>query len=79
MKPVTILPALAALLVFAGCAPKEPPAPAVPEKSRTELMRAGFFGAAVAADPAVTWRPNGLGVKIIAPGEGATPEPGQRV
>jgi FKBP-type peptidyl-prolyl cis-trans isomerase len=79
MKPVTMLPALAALLVFAGCGPQDPPAPAVPQKSRTELLRSEFFGAAVAADPAVTWRPNGLGVKIITPGEGETPEPAQRV
>jgi hypothetical protein len=80
MKPVILRPALAVLLaMFAGCAPQEPAAPAVPEKSRTELMRSEFFGAEVAADPTVTWRPNGLGVKILTAGEGAVPEPGQRV
>lgn len=67
-----LLPLLAALL-FAGCAPKEPPSPPAPVKSDLQLKREKFFGVAVAADPAVDWRSSGLGVKILAPGEGATP------
>ncbi len=79
MKSAILVTVLAALLAVAGCAPQEPPAPAAPEKSKAELMRIEFFGVEVAADPAVAWRPTGLGVKILAPGEGAAPEPAQRV
>lgn len=79
MKP--LLPALALAILFAasGCAPEEKPAPAVPQKSRAELQRAEFFGDAVAADAAVTWKPNGLGVKILAPGDGLSPQFSDRV
>jgi FKBP-type peptidyl-prolyl cis-trans isomerase len=79
MKPMLPLLALAGLLGLAACAPSEPPAPPVPEKSRAELQRVEFFGAEVAADPAVTWRPSGLGVKILVPGEGLTPQLSDRV
>lgn len=73
-----LLPLLAALL-FAGCAPKEPPPPPAPVKSELELKREKFFGAAVATDPAVDWRSSGLGVKILVPGEGVTPTTSDRV
>lgn len=79
MKRLFPVLALAGLLVVAGCAPAEPPAPVGSEKSRAELQRVDFFGAEAAADPAVTWRPSGLGVKIIAPGEGLTPQPADRI
>jgi FKBP-type peptidyl-prolyl cis-trans isomerase len=46
----------------------------VPEKSPAELQRVEFFGAEVAADPAVTWKPSGLGIKILAPGDGLVPQ-----
>ena len=64
---------LVSLLLCAGCGPVEPtppPTPVVPEKSELELKREKYFGAAVAADPAVDWRSTGLGVKILAAGEG---------
>lgn len=64
-----LLPLLAALLL-AGCAPKEPPPPPAPVKSDLQLKREKFFGVAVANDPAVEWRSSGLGVKLLAPGEG---------
>lgn len=67
------------MLLAAGCGPKEPPPAPVPQKSRAELQRAEFFDEAVASDPAVTWKPSGLGVKIVAPGQGANPELGDRV
>ncbi len=79
MKRFSLRFAIAGLLGLAGCAPEPPPAPAVPEKTRVELQRVEFFGAEAAADPAVTWRPSGLGVKIIAPGEGSAPQPGDRI
>lgn len=79
MKQWYTLTAAAGLLLLAGCAPAEPPAPPVPEKSRAELQRTEFFGAEVAADAAVTWKPSGLGVKLIAPGEGIAPQLSDRV
>lgn len=61
------------MVVCAGCAPKEPPPPPVPVKSDIELKREKFFGAEAAADPSIDWRSTGLGVKILVPGEGASP------
>lgn len=57
-------------LVLAGCGPAEIPPPPAPVKSELQLKREKFFGVAVAVDPAVDWRSSGLGVKILAPGEG---------
>jgi FKBP-type peptidyl-prolyl cis-trans isomerase FklB len=48
-------------------------------KSETELRRIKFFGADAAADPAIDWRSTGLGVKILAPGEGLSPTLSDRV
>lgn len=63
------------VLALAGCGPKEPPAPAVPEKSEAELRRELYFGEKIAALPGVEWRNSGLGIRLITPGEGAAPKP----
>jgi FKBP-type peptidyl-prolyl cis-trans isomerase FklB len=71
MKPGFRFIPLVALLLFAGCGPAEPPPPPpAPVKSDLELRREKYFGAAVAADVTVDWRSTGLGVKLLAPGEG---------
>ncbi len=67
-RPLPILALLALLL--AGCGPKTPPPPAVPEKTEAEVRREEYFGKALASDPAIAWRASNLGIKIVAPGEG---------
>lgn len=79
MKNGFRLLALGCTLLFAGCGPKEPPAPAVPEKTEAELRREDWFGPAIAADPDIKWRSSGLGIKIITPGEGPAPQLNDRV
>jgi FKBP-type peptidyl-prolyl cis-trans isomerase len=59
------------MLALAGCAPQPPPAPVGPEKTEAELRREQYFGPEIAADQSITWRTSNLGLKIIAPGEGA--------
>jgi FKBP-type peptidyl-prolyl cis-trans isomerase len=58
------------LLGAIGCAPKPPPAPAVPAKTEAEVRREEYFGPEIAADRAIAWRPTNLGIKILTPGEG---------
>lgn len=79
MKRAIRLLFTATTLAGAGCAPKEVPPPPAAEKSEAEGQREKYFGAAIAADPAVDWRSSGLGVKILAPGEGAPPQFSDRV
>lgn len=67
-KPTT---AAIALLLLLGCGPKEPPAPAVPDKTVDEQRRGEYFGAVIAGDKAIAWRPSNLGIKMLSPGEGA--------
>lgn len=62
------------VLLLAGCGPKEPPAPEVPEKSVAEQRRENWFGAKLAGDASIQWRESGLGVKILQAGEGAMPQ-----
>jgi FKBP-type peptidyl-prolyl cis-trans isomerase len=70
MKPASGLLLIAAALVVAGCGPKGPPPPAVPEKTDAEVRREQYFGPEIAADKSITWRNSNLGLKILAPGEG---------
>lgn len=57
-------------LGMAGCGPKEPEAPAVPEKSVAEQRRESWFGAKLATEPSIAWRDSGLGIKVLKEGEG---------
>ncbi len=70
MNPLRCICGLLAVLPLAGCGPKAPPAPAVPEKSEAELRREQYFGQEIAADQGIAWRPSNLGIRIVAPGEG---------
>ncbi len=79
MTNVFRLLSVGSALVLGGCGPKEPPTPVVPEKTEAELRIIQYFGEDIMADKAITWRPSGLGIKVITPGEGSTPQMMDRV
>jgi hypothetical protein len=54
--------------LFAGCARKEPP----PKRDDTAMLREWLYGK-IAEAPGIEWRPSGLGLRVIAPGEGTPP------
>lgn len=66
------------VLLLAGCAPKDPAAPAVPVRSEEAILREWLFGARAAA-PDIVWRPSGLGIRLLTPGEGTAPTTSDRV
>lgn len=59
-------------LWLAGCGPAEPAAPAEPVKDELTMRREWLFGPRCLAKDIVWW-PNGLGVRILAPGSGTPP------
>jgi FKBP-type peptidyl-prolyl cis-trans isomerase len=73
MRLPFLLPVLLALVVLTGCAPKPPEPPAAPQKSEAELRRERWFGAEIAHKPGIDWRPSGLGIELLEPGEGTAP------
>lgn len=66
-------PLLSVVLLLAGCGPSEPVAPAAPERDEAAFWREEYFGAQAKA-PGIAWRPSGLGIRILAPGEGKAPQ-----
>jgi FKBP-type peptidyl-prolyl cis-trans isomerase len=65
-------------LGLSGCGPREAAPPVGPVVDEAAQRREELFGAE-ARDPAIAWRPSGLGVKILVPGEGTAPTPLDRV
>lgn len=65
-------------LALAGCGPKEPVLPETSESDQARLRRLEFFGPAAQA-PGIAWRPSGLGIRIIIPGDGTAPRPMDRI
>lgn len=61
----------AALLLLSGCAPRKPVA-AEPVRDEAAERRLELFGTRAAATD-IAWRSSGLGVRIIAAGEGIAP------
>lgn len=74
MRAVLRLLSLGLMLGLAGCGPKEPPAPVVPEKTQAEMRREEYFGLEIAQAPGIEWRNSGLGIKVLVPGEGEAPK-----
>jgi len=76
MFPVVLTAWLLGLL---GCGPSEPPAPAAPEVDETLVWREKYFGPQAVAAKDITWRPSGLGIRVLKPGDGAAPQLTDRV
>jgi FKBP-type peptidyl-prolyl cis-trans isomerase len=79
MKRALLLLGLAWTLLFAGCGPSEPASPVVPEQDEAMLWREKYFGSQIAAAKDIVWRPSGLGIRVIKPGEGPAPQLTDRV
>lgn len=79
MKRAFLVLFAVALLVSTGCGPKQPETPPVPEKSEAELRRERWFGVELAHKPGIAWRDSGLGIEVLAPGEGTAPQRTDRV
>ena len=73
MRQVLPLLAVGGVLLLAGCSSKEPEAPVVSEADEAALQHEKFFGAEAKA-PGIAWRSSGLGVRILAPGDGPAPK-----
>ena len=78
MKRALGLLPLALVLALAGCAPPEPAAAVDAEQVAAELRREEFFGPGAKARD-IAWRPSGLGIRVLRPGEGTPPRPMDRI
>ena len=61
------------ILVFMGCTPQEPVVSLMAEVDDTVIRREQLFGAEAKASD-ITWRSSGLGIRLIASGEGVAPK-----
>lgn len=64
------------LLPLGGCSPPKP-APA-PKIDAATAQREWLYGARSSA-AGITWQPDGLGIRVLAPGDGVVPGPTDRV
>jgi FKBP-type peptidyl-prolyl cis-trans isomerase len=79
MKRVFPVSLATLLLGLLGCGRSEPAAPAAPEVDETAVWREKYFGPDAVAAKDIAWRSTGLGVRIIAPGQGSAPSMTDRV
>jgi FKBP-type peptidyl-prolyl cis-trans isomerase len=78
MKRALLLVSASAVLVLGGCSQKEPVTPPAPPRDEAAVQREWLYGQrAAAAD--IAWQPSGLGIRLLAPGEGAPPKATDRV
>lgn len=78
MKRFLRLIFLGVTLALVGCGRQEPAAPPPPKKDAAAAQREWLYGLrAEAAD--IAWQPDGLGIRLLVPGEGVAPKPSDRV
>ena len=75
MNRVMLWAILGVALFLVGCGPKEAP---VPEPDESLVWRERYFGTSAQA-PDIQWRSSGLGIRVIAPGEGEAPKMTDRI
>jgi FKBP-type peptidyl-prolyl cis-trans isomerase len=63
------------ILFLAGCGPKETPPP---PRDEAAVQREWLYGERAAAKD-IVWKSDGLGIRVLAPGEGAAPSPTDRI
>jgi FKBP-type peptidyl-prolyl cis-trans isomerase FkpA len=67
---------IASLVLGFGCTRQEPAPP--PKRDEAAVQREWLYGPRAAA-PDIKWQSSGLGIRVLAPGEGASPVPTDRV
>src|SRR4051812_9927188 len=78
MKRALLLLAATSMLTLSGCGPKESAPALAAKKDEATVQREWLYGSrAVATD--IVWKPSGLGIRLLAPGEGTPPKPTDRV
>jgi FKBP-type peptidyl-prolyl cis-trans isomerase len=60
---------------FSGCAPKEQPPP---PRDEAAVQREWLYGERAAAKD-IAWQSDGLGIRVLAPGEGVAPQSTDRI
>jgi FKBP-type peptidyl-prolyl cis-trans isomerase len=78
MKRLFGLLAFGLACFLAGCSPEEPTPPAAPVRDELAMRREWLFGSRAAATD-IVWRPSGLGIRMLARGDGAAPQPMDRI
>lgn len=64
------------MIFGAGCGPKKTPPP--PARDEATVRREWLYGPRAAATD-IAWRTSGLGIRVLAPGEGEAPKSTDRV
>ncbi|MEO7412153.1 MAG: FKBP-type peptidyl-prolyl cis-trans isomerase [Opitutaceae bacterium] len=65
-------------LLVAGCGPKNASIPPEPKRDEATVQREWLYGPRGAATD-IAWQPSGLGIRLLAAGEGAAPVKTDRV
>ena len=76
MKPILSICLIGILGLFVGCGAGEPAKPA--KRDDATILREWLYGPRASA-AGVIWQPSGLGIRVLAPGEGAVPQATDRV
>jgi FKBP-type peptidyl-prolyl cis-trans isomerase len=68
---------LAVLPLLSACAPKEKPVVQAPQDPA--VARRDFLFGPRSAQPDIVWRPSGLGIRLVAAGDGPSPQAADKV